>query len=69
MSYTQLWIHTDKRNYEEAKSKIEYILGIIKGKRQFLILNMDEAQTYRTLLFKDFYNYAGVTDSDVIRVE
>jgi hypothetical protein len=63
-SFNKMYLHTKKRDFEEAKNSMEFVFRTIKENSLFSWVTFTPVEYWRCLLFKDIYNYAGIKESN-----
>ena len=63
-NFNKLYLHTNKRSFEEAQAQIEYMIKQVRDNKLFSWINFTPVEYWRCLLFKDIYNYAGIKESN-----
>ena len=61
--FNKVWLHTGKRDYEDAQTHIDFVIKKIKEKDMFQYLDLIPEEFWRILLFKDSHNFGGVKES------
>ncbi len=64
-STNKLIISTGKNNYAEAENYSNFILKTIVSYPLFSYLNLNITKYWKLLMFKDQYNYGGMTEGEV----
>lgn len=62
--FQKLIVTTEKRSFEEASQHIEFVLSQIKKEDMFRHLDCNAGEFWQILLWKDFFNYAGIPESN-----
>jgi DNA polymerase epsilon subunit 1 len=62
-SYSKLLLHTKMKTFDEAQNYINYVIKTILEMNMFIFLKMEPSEYWRTLLYKDSFNFTGFKES------
>eukprot|EP00347_Sterkiella_histriomuscorum_P016015 403354822 len=67
-NFHKLIIHTQRDTFEEAENFINFVTHTIKQDPMFSFITMTPNEYYKILLFKDYYNFGGIKESNPSKV-
>jgi len=56
-------VTTDKINYEEASTHLNFVIETIQAQSMFKYITLTPNEFYSILLYKDMYNFGGIKES------
>jgi len=62
--FNKVWLHTRKRDFEEAQNHVNFVVKKISENSMFEYLELVPTEYWRVLLFKDSYNFSGIRESN-----
>ena len=63
-NFHRLFIKTNKKDFEEAQTHISFVIRTINDNPLFKYINLHAQEYWKILLFKDYYNHAGIKESN-----
>lgn len=63
-NFQRLFVKTNKRDLEEAMTHINFVTKTINENPLFRYINLTPNEFWKILLFKDYYNFAGIKESN-----
>lgn len=62
-NFQKIFLSTGKQTLDEAETTVKFLVQSVKETQLFSYLDLQPAEYWRILLFKDLYNYGGVKES------
>jgi hypothetical protein len=63
-NFHRLFVKTTKRDLEEVVTHINFVIKTINENSMFKYIMLQPSEYWKILLFKDYYNYAGIKESN-----
>lgn len=63
-NFHRIFVKTKKRDLEEAITHINFVVKTINENPMFKFISLNAQEFWKILLFKDYYNYAGIKESN-----